>query len=554
MPRSPQPRPTPTTCPAGPRSACATPSGSGRGRMHRRGLAVTTYLNPMVCTGYHPVFDDRGCRRRADRGRGRASPTCSAIRPRPPSTSPSSTSAREAGREGFASVAGEAIEDGYDGWMEDFGEYTPLDSADSAGTPGTASTILTRAGTTAPPSRAWRLRRAADRPLSALGLDRRRALRAGRLGRGPDHLVGIRRIALLAAPGAQHGALRRQPLGLGHRRLLRPVREPAHTGAAEALGPARRGLGRDAHRGRRDRHPAEGATRRSGTRIRSPTGAATRSCAPSSIPTLPPPRRPTAAGHAADAPALARLSRRPDRGRARGRVPLRPRPAGRAGARAGCEDPPSLPAPRALARLLALARLPRERRLIADEAARLLRGGRARSDPGPARAGCRCSLRAGTILPSAAGRGRHAQRATGIASTTALAERRRQPALLAFPRGSQLLVVSTTRADPLARERAVAGRCGSTSRAGETYDLQASMRTLKEPFAPCAVSVDGRRCANASWSYEQPDRRALDPESAGGACGYWRADAARASSVHSKVRLAAGGGDKGSRLTGNGFQ
>ena len=35
-------------------------------------------------------------------------------------------------------MAGEAIEDGYDGWMEDFGEYTPLDSVGSGGTPGTA--------------------------------------------------------------------------------------------------------------------------------------------------------------------------------------------------------------------------------------------------------------------------------------------------------------------------------------------------------------------------------------------------------------------------------
>ena len=43
------------------------PCGSQRGgrdaerqrtrAMHRRGLAVTTYLNPMICTGYQPVFD-----------------------------------------------------------------------------------------------------------------------------------------------------------------------------------------------------------------------------------------------------------------------------------------------------------------------------------------------------------------------------------------------------------------------------------------------------------------------------------------------------------------
>ena len=40
--------------------------------MHRRGLAVTTYLNPMICTGYQPVFDNAAAAGRADRGRGRA--------------------------------------------------------------------------------------------------------------------------------------------------------------------------------------------------------------------------------------------------------------------------------------------------------------------------------------------------------------------------------------------------------------------------------------------------------------------------------------------------
>ncbi len=42
-----------------------------------------------------------------------------------------------AGQAGFASVVDEAIEDGHDGWMEDFGEYTPLDSMTAAGVPGT---------------------------------------------------------------------------------------------------------------------------------------------------------------------------------------------------------------------------------------------------------------------------------------------------------------------------------------------------------------------------------------------------------------------------------
>ena len=31
----------------------------------------------------------------------------------------------------------EALEHGFDGWMEDFGEYTPLDAVDANGTTGT---------------------------------------------------------------------------------------------------------------------------------------------------------------------------------------------------------------------------------------------------------------------------------------------------------------------------------------------------------------------------------------------------------------------------------
>jgi hypothetical protein len=35
------------------------------------------------------------------------------------------------------------------------------------------------------------------------------------------------------------------------------------------------------------------------------------------------------------------------------------------------------------------------------------------------------------------------------------------------------------------------------------YSLQASLATLRRPFAPCAVSVDGRRLAKAKWKYSR---------------------------------------------------
>src|SRR5687768_3441930 len=42
-----------------------------------------------------------------------------------------------AGRRLFGSLLGEAVLDGHDGWMEDFGEYTPLDARAADGSTGT---------------------------------------------------------------------------------------------------------------------------------------------------------------------------------------------------------------------------------------------------------------------------------------------------------------------------------------------------------------------------------------------------------------------------------
>jgi alpha-glucosidase (family GH31 glycosyl hydrolase) len=103
--------------------------------LHRLGTAVTTYVNPMLCTSYDPLYQHVS----AAGGLTRA-----------PSGDPAvyhySTASRfnvsqfdfttAAGRAGFDSVLSEAVADGHDGWMEDFGEYTPLDSRDAAGATG----------------------------------------------------------------------------------------------------------------------------------------------------------------------------------------------------------------------------------------------------------------------------------------------------------------------------------------------------------------------------------------------------------------------------------
>jgi sulfoquinovosidase len=103
-------------------------------RFHRAGLAVTTYFNPMICTG-HTRY-------------GEAAASGALIRnPRgDPYVFPYSTLERfvvstfdftaAAGRALYGRLLSEATVDGHDGWMEDFGEYTPLDARAADGSRG----------------------------------------------------------------------------------------------------------------------------------------------------------------------------------------------------------------------------------------------------------------------------------------------------------------------------------------------------------------------------------------------------------------------------------
>ena len=104
--------------------------------IHDRGLAVTTYLNPMVCSSYSPVYDEAA----ANGGlieNALGSPYLFRYSTDTSFEVAEFDFAAPAGREGFSSVTAEAIADGHDGWMEDFGEYTPLDSQTAAGVAGT---------------------------------------------------------------------------------------------------------------------------------------------------------------------------------------------------------------------------------------------------------------------------------------------------------------------------------------------------------------------------------------------------------------------------------
>jgi alpha-glucosidase (family GH31 glycosyl hydrolase) len=105
-------------------------------RFHGAGLAVTTYFNPMLCTSYQPRWGEAVSQGALTKTRAGA-----------PYVYRYSTSSRFLvgqfdfsalpGRRLYEGLLGEAVADGYDGWMEDFGEYTPLDSRSANGMSGT---------------------------------------------------------------------------------------------------------------------------------------------------------------------------------------------------------------------------------------------------------------------------------------------------------------------------------------------------------------------------------------------------------------------------------
>ncbi|MDI6909121.1 TIM-barrel domain-containing protein [Nocardioides sp.] len=103
--------------------------------LHDRGVGVTTYFNPMVCTSYQPVYDEG-----VAAGAFTRNPDGSPLVYRYSTASNFRVSqfdfSAAAGRDLFHRLLDEAVADGYDGWMEDFGEYTPGTAVSADGTPG----------------------------------------------------------------------------------------------------------------------------------------------------------------------------------------------------------------------------------------------------------------------------------------------------------------------------------------------------------------------------------------------------------------------------------
>jgi alpha-glucosidase (family GH31 glycosyl hydrolase) len=121
------------------------PCGDAQGRregerartafFHEQGLAVLTYFNAFLCEEYRTVFDEaaaRGFLQRRQTGQPYTFPAYQGGRS-PPTAQQANWDFTAPGVEDlYARLLGEAIEDGHDGWMEDFGEYTPPDAVSHA--------------------------------------------------------------------------------------------------------------------------------------------------------------------------------------------------------------------------------------------------------------------------------------------------------------------------------------------------------------------------------------------------------------------------------------
>jgi alpha-glucosidase (family GH31 glycosyl hydrolase) len=110
---------------------------------HANGLAVLAYVNPMLCASYEPRFSSAA-------GAGALLKTAdepSLFDSFVGGTGPAGFTIQKVGEYDFTARAGtraygevldRILATGHDGWMEDFGEYTPLDAVSSDGRTGSA--------------------------------------------------------------------------------------------------------------------------------------------------------------------------------------------------------------------------------------------------------------------------------------------------------------------------------------------------------------------------------------------------------------------------------
>ena len=105
---------------------------------HDMGVAIHTYFNPMICVSYEPAFsqsEEQGALVQDGDGETYIYEYCSNLN-RCFEVGQFDFTA-ENGISAYKALTDEALSHGYDGWMEDFGEYTPLDAIAANGNTGT---------------------------------------------------------------------------------------------------------------------------------------------------------------------------------------------------------------------------------------------------------------------------------------------------------------------------------------------------------------------------------------------------------------------------------
>jgi alpha-D-xyloside xylohydrolase len=109
---------------------------------HSRGLAVLSYLNPLVGREYAEAYeaaDDVGALQRDGSGQTYLFRAYAGGREPPQTLETQYDFTTAHAVDSWSDVAERVVAAGYDGWMEDFGEYTPLDAVGSDGSTGVAA-------------------------------------------------------------------------------------------------------------------------------------------------------------------------------------------------------------------------------------------------------------------------------------------------------------------------------------------------------------------------------------------------------------------------------
>ena len=493
------------------------PCGDQRGReaaerertrdFHAAGLAVTTYFNPMICTGYEPRYAQAVARGALNTDAAGAPYTYRYTGSTVFAVSQFDFTA-PAGRDLYRRLLGEASAAGYDGWMEDFGEYTPLDARARAGPTGSA---LHNRYPRDYHCAAYAFARRAPRPLVRFQRSGwTGAARCAQVVWGGDPTTGWGFDGLRSAlyQGLTMGLSGVSRWGSDIGGYFSLQRQPAHPRAADPLDPARRGVGRDAYRGQRARGAGQATAadlRPRGTAPVAPLGQAAHAALPLSRGR----RRPVPAhGNAASCASSGSSTRTIAARCARDDELLFGPDLLAAPVLGQGERSRSVYLPRgAWIDLWRSARYDERSGGLVLGRARVLRGGRAVRLPAPL-SELPLLARAGALLPllppdvdtlAAYGGGRP----PGAAGRSPPAPRRARVPARRF--GCAL------RPNGRMRSRELRGRWALSVDAGaaRSYRLRAALSTLRRPLRPCRVSLAGRALPRSAWRFS-PATAVLD--------------------------------------------